>query len=62
VTGPELRAARLALGLTQVALAERLGVPKDTLNRWEMGRQSIRFPTVLALAMEQLAREAGHAV
>jgi transcriptional regulator with XRE-family HTH domain len=51
----ELRAARQALGLTQKGLAERLGVSKDTLNRWEKGRQTVHFPTILRLALERLA-------
>lgn len=55
MTPADVRSARLALGLTQAALAGRLGVSKDTVNRWEMGRQEIRFPTVLRLALERLA-------
>jgi len=57
MTPDELRAARQALGLTQKGLAERLGVSKDTYNRWEKGRQGFAFPLILRLALEQLAQE-----
>jgi transcriptional regulator with XRE-family HTH domain len=36
--GDALRAARLALGLSQEQLARRLGVSFATVNRWERGR------------------------
>lgn len=55
MTPTDLKTAREALGLSQRALAERLGVSKDTLNRWERGRQGIHFPTILALALHALA-------
>jgi DNA-binding XRE family transcriptional regulator len=35
LTGAELRAARKAAGLTQVALAERVAVSRDTVQYWE---------------------------
>jgi len=33
----QIRAFRKRLGLTQAALAERLGVPQPTVARWETG-------------------------
>ena len=33
----QIRAFRKRLGLTQAALAERLGVPQPTVARWESG-------------------------
>lgn len=32
-----LKTARVAAGLTQQALADRLGVPQSTVGRWETG-------------------------
>ena len=44
MTGAELRAARKAAKLSQVALAERVGVSRDTVQYWEakphIGRRS----------------------
>lgn len=47
-----LKAARLALGLTQDALGAALGVHWGTISRWEHGE----VPTVVALAVECLIR------
>lgn len=33
-----LRARRLALGLTQKEAADRIGVGRDVISRWELGR------------------------
>lgn len=41
--GSEVRAARLALGLSNTELAERLGVRADTLRRWESGRDPVPY-------------------
>lgn len=35
MTGAELRAARKAMGMTQAALAARVGVSRDTVQYWE---------------------------
>jgi DNA-binding transcriptional regulator YiaG len=37
----ELRNIRARLGLSQAALAERLGVQRNTVVRWEMGLHPI---------------------
>lgn len=55
--GPILRAIRATLDLTQVQLAERLGVSFATVNRWEGGAT---MPQKAArLAIHALAEEAG---
>jgi len=36
----QIRAFRKKIGFTQVALAERLGVPQPTVARWESGHVS----------------------
>ena len=56
MTGDELRAARLRLGLSQEGLAEVFGVPASTVWRWETGKHAIERPRVLALALAELAR------
>jgi predicted ATPase/DNA-binding CsgD family transcriptional regulator/transcriptional regulator with XRE-family HTH domain len=54
VTGGELRLARQALGLSQVALARKLGVAPDTLARWERCELPIRNPTLVRLLLHKL--------
>jgi len=41
MTGSELRRLRVAAGLTQVALGERIGSPATTVSGWETGRVPI---------------------
>ena len=55
--GEEIRAARAAADLTQAQLAEKLGVTKNTVARWERGEME---PTGLYLVIVRrwLAREA----
>jgi transcriptional regulator with XRE-family HTH domain len=52
-----LRALRRRLGLTQVAMAEQIGVAPNTLARWERGELGMRPTTaklirILARSME----------
>ena len=56
MTATELRSRRLALGLTQQALAQRLGLSPNTIARWERGEVPITAPAMLRLALELLAR------
>jgi DNA-binding XRE family transcriptional regulator len=42
MTPDQLKAFRARLGLTQAQLAEKLGVERNTVNRWEMGLLPIR--------------------
>jgi transcriptional regulator with XRE-family HTH domain len=53
-TSVELRQTRKTLGLTQAALAERLGVSANTVARWERGKLAIDHPAMLALALQTL--------
>jgi transcriptional regulator with XRE-family HTH domain len=46
VTREELKALRGSLGLTQEELAEKVGVARNTINRWEMGIRGIPEPVV----------------
>lgn len=55
MTPTDLKAAREALGLSQTAMAERLGVPRNTWHRWERGLLPVQHPTILRLALERLA-------
>jgi len=52
--GKELKARRTALGLTQVQLAETLGVQPNTVARWENGVLDV--PMLVALAVETVER------
>ena len=54
MTAPELTARRSALGLTQSALADRLGVPLKTLQGWEQGR---KCPPLLDVALRAVEVE-----
>ena len=52
--GKELKTRRAALGMTQVELAEVLGVQPNTVARWENGVLAV--PRVVALAMDTVER------
>lgn len=52
-----IRTLREALGLTQAALADRLGVDAMTISRWERGTVKPRASAVKA--MDKLRRESG---
>jgi transcriptional regulator with XRE-family HTH domain len=49
-----LKRRRESLGMTQDELAERLGVPTDTLSAWERGDARPDAGGMLELAMDQL--------
>jgi transcriptional regulator with XRE-family HTH domain len=55
LTGREFRNIRLRLGLTQKALAMRLGVEPNTVWRWENG--VLRVSRMAALAMKAVTAE-----
>lgn len=57
MTSEELRRRREALGLTQRALAERLGVREETVNRWERGR--VPIPRTVDLALVTIEQQQG---
>lgn len=54
MTPEELREARQALGMSQRQLAKALGLPWNTLARWERGEVGIRHPEMLRLALKAL--------
>ena len=54
--GTELRERRVALGLTQQGLADKLQVSRNTVARWE--RDEMAMPGFLHLAIESIEREA----
>lgn len=49
MTGAELRRLRVAVGLTQAALAKRIGSPNTTVSGWETGRIPIGAARVAQL-------------
>jgi transcriptional regulator with XRE-family HTH domain len=56
MTGAKLRERRLALGLTQQVLADRLDVTRNTVARWE--RSEMKIPgRLLDLALKTIERE-----
>lgn len=56
MTPRELKRIRMALGLTQAALAAELGVSRETLTRWETGRRR-RIPEPAARLLRRLVQE-----
>lgn len=51
VTGAEVKRIRQALGLTQQQFADRLGVHKVTVAKWETDAQGIRGPAARLIAL-----------
>jgi len=49
--GPRIREARDAAGLTQVALAERLGQGERTIQAWEINERTPRLDALRKLAL-----------
>ena len=45
----DYKAERLALGLTQAELAERLGIPRESVSRRESGDQRITLEAEIAI-------------
>jgi transcriptional regulator with XRE-family HTH domain len=62
MTPSELRKRRGMLGLSQGKLGERLGVPSNTIARWERGELAIEHPAMLRLALDRLLIERVKAV
>jgi len=54
--GAKLRERRLALGLTQEGLADKLEVSRNTVARWE--RDEMAIPGFLKLALKTIECEA----
>jgi transcriptional regulator with XRE-family HTH domain len=49
MTGKEVKAIRLRLGLTQRELAAKVGVARNTVTRWELGLMGVRESAVRLL-------------
>ena len=58
MTGDELRARRLAVGLTQEQLAVAIRRPVATIRNWEQGRTRIEADGVLRYILRSLDAEA----
>lgn len=56
MTGEEVRAIRKRLGLTQQELADKVGVARASVARWEIGAMGIRESAARLLRM--LAKQA----
>jgi DNA-binding transcriptional regulator YiaG len=56
VAGEEVRAARRKLGLTQAKFAERVGVARNSVVRWEAG--TLTVGTTAAILIRLLAKQA----
>jgi transcriptional regulator with XRE-family HTH domain len=52
MTGRELARERRRVGLTQVAMAERVGVTSNTVARWERGEMRIAEPQIVETALK----------
>lgn len=48
--GEKIRVLRKGMGLTQTELGARMGVQKNAVSKWELGRVEIPTGTILALA------------
>lgn len=48
--GANLRAARLAAGLSQADLAQAIGVDRTAISQWELGQSEPRIGRLPALA------------
>jgi len=56
MTAEEVRAARRKLGFTQAEFAERVGVQRNTVWRWEAG--TLTVGTTAAILIRLLAQQA----
>jgi transcriptional regulator with XRE-family HTH domain len=54
LNGTDLRARRQAMSLSQTQLGGQLGIPSNTIARWERGEMVIQQPYILELALERL--------
>ena len=53
----QLRARREALGLSQTDLGRALGIPRNTMARWERGELEMRHPELVDFALDHLAAQ-----
>lgn len=57
--GSDLRADRLALGLTQEQLADEIGVQRNSVALWERGERPIGMPSAIWHTIQHLKHRAG---
>ena len=59
MTATDLRRLRTRLGLTQAQLAERVGVPSNTIARWERAEMKMRpaMDRLIRLAVPEADRK-----
>lgn len=64
MTGPEFRAALVALGMTQRAFARRFGLIEGSVSRWVIGERAVPswVPPVLDLLRTSERCNADHVV
>ena len=53
----EIRARRVAMGLTQAELAQRLGTTSNTVARWERGERAPEHPGMLRIMLQHIDDE-----
>ena len=58
----DIRTRRRKLGLTQIELGEKLGIPGNTISRWELGTVTPEHPKLIDLALKALEYETGYPV
>ena len=58
MTGQDLLVRRKALRLSRDRLGRLLGVPANTLYRWEAGVMEMRHPELVEAALERVERAA----
>lgn len=57
MTGPDLRAALVGLGITQREFARRIGVASNTVNRWVMGTLAVpQYAAYVVKLLEDVGR------
>lgn len=61
MTADEFKAARHKLGLTQAALAEKIGVAKNSVTRWEIGVRPVNAmaATIIKAMMDNAEKGKG---
>lgn len=59
MNGTDIRERRRKLGLTQKQLGQILGIPDNTISRWELGTVVPEHPKMLNLALKALEYQAG---
>jgi len=62
VSPDDLRRRRLRLRMSQAELGRRLGIPQNTVSRWEVGTLKIERPLMLDLALRAIEIEEAQAL